>query len=157
MIGWAGCGVPSLTRIFCCLHLTPERRELQRSQDWARCGSGRRLWLRVKAFSPRKQGTTIPLMESPLTPLPWPSPCLFSVCVSVCVYECVCVCVRVCSRPPHRIILCRALQLMQRSFYQASRTSCRAARRLFVLDVFSYSCFSCKNNYGSENIFKNVV
>lgn len=31
------------------------------------------------------------------------------------------------------------------------------ASGLFILDVFSYSCFSCKNNYGSENIFKNVV
>lgn len=145
MIGWAFCGFPPVTRIFCCLHLTPEHKVLQRTPDRARRGSGSRLWLWVKAFSPRKQGATIPVMDSPpLTPLPDPPPCAFSVCARVC--ECVCMCVCVCSSHPQRIILCRA-----------SRTSCRTARGLFVLDVFSYSCFSCKNNYGSENIFKNVV
>lgn len=140
---------PSFTRIFCCLHLTPEQ---QRSQDWARCGSGSRFWL--KAFPPRKQGAIVPVADSPsLLPSPTKSVC---VCVCECVYVCVCMCACALVTLTGLFHAELSSQSSEDSIF-ISRTSCRAARGLCVLDVFSYSCFSCKNNYGSENIFKNVV
>lgn len=53
----------------------------------------------------------------------------------------------------HRIIVCRALHLMQWSFYQASGTSCRTGRGLFVLGVFSCSCFYVKTKWWTQKIF----